>query len=155
MRLVRVFGVALAILIALPAALPAASTAPVEDVFRAFDLFGSWAIDCGAPASAANPHVDVVLQSPGFVTESHDLGPEFAGNRYSVVSAARLSREQMGLDVIFQPGTESEQRQKLILLIRKDTRRTMFNQPEGGEVRVKDGIALAHGIKTPVLKKCG
>ena len=26
---------------------------------------------------------------------------------------------------------------------------------EGGEVRVKDGIALAHGTKTPLLRKCG
>ena len=30
----------------------------------------------------------------------------------------------------------------------------MFNQPEGGAVRVKDGIALARGGKTPVLRKC-
>jgi len=31
----------------------------------------------------------------------------------------------------------------------------MFNQPDGGEVRVKDGVALAHGVRTPVLRKCG
>jgi hypothetical protein len=31
----------------------------------------------------------------------------------------------------------------------------MFNQPEDGEVRVKDGIALAHGTRTPLLRKCG
>ena len=56
--------------------------------------------------------------------------------------------------VIFQPGAQGEERQKLVFLIRNGTRRTMFNQPDGGAVRVKDGIALAHGIKTPVLKKC-
>ena len=59
------------------------------------------------------------------------------------------------MEVLFGPGTENEQKQKLILLVRKGTRRTMFNQPEGGEVRVKDGIALAHGTKTPLLRKCG
>ena len=31
----------------------------------------------------------------------------------------------------------------------------MFNQPEGGAVRVKDGIALPFHVKTPLLKKCG
>ena len=30
----------------------------------------------------------------------------------------------------------------------------MFNQPEGGAVRVKDGIAIGHGVKTPLLRKC-
>ena len=41
-----------------------------------------------------------------------------------------------------------------MFLVRKNTRRTMFNQPDGGDVRVKDGIVLASGGKTPVLKKC-
>jgi hypothetical protein len=29
----------------------------------------------------------------------------------------------------------------------------MFNQTDGGTVRVKDGIALARGSKTPLLRK--
>ena len=58
------------------------------------------------------------------------------------------------MEVIFQPGTETEERQKLVFPVRDGTRRTLFNQPEDGPVRVKDGVALAHGTKTPVLKKC-
>jgi len=30
----------------------------------------------------------------------------------------------------------------------------MFNQTSGGTVRVKDGIALARGTKTPLLRRC-
>jgi hypothetical protein len=71
------------------------------------------------------------------------------------LAAAKLSAERLSIEVIFAPGSENEQRQKLILQIRKQTRRTLFNQPEGGEVRVKDGIALARGTRTPLLKKCG
>jgi len=41
-----------------------------------------------------------------------------------------------------------------VFRVREGTRRTLFNQPDGGAVRVKDGIALAHGSKTPVLNKC-
>jgi hypothetical protein len=60
----------------------------------------------------------------------------------------------LSVEVIFRPGAQNEERQKLVFLIRNGTRRTMFNQPDGGEVRVKDGVALAHRIRTPVLKKC-
>jgi hypothetical protein len=88
------------------------------------------------------------------VSESHDLGPNYTINHYSMVSAERLSAEQLAVAVIFQPGTETEERQNLVFRVREGTRRTLFNQPDGGAVRVKDGIALAHGSKTPVLNKC-
>jgi hypothetical protein len=70
------------------------------------------------------------------------------------VSAERLSADELAVEGIFQPGTETEERERLVFLVRKDTRRTMFNQPEGGPVRVKDGVVLARGSKTPVLNKC-
>jgi hypothetical protein len=60
----------------------------------------------------------------------------------------------VAVNVIFQPGTDAEERQKLIFSVRDKTRRTMFNQTDGGTVRVKDGIALARGSKTPLLRKC-
>lgn len=127
----------------------------IENVFQSFNLMGDWAIDCERPASPANPHVAISAPSPGLVLEEHSLGDEYAVNRYSVLSAAKLSSERLSVEVMFGPGTENEQRQKLVLQVRKGTRRTMFNQPDGGEVRVKDGIALSHGTRTPLLKKCG
>ena len=135
--------------------LPAAASPSVEDLFHAFDLFGDWASDCKQPATPANPYVSIVLPSPGQIMEEHDLGPDFEHNRYSVLSAERISATRLSVAVIFQPGAQGEERQKLTLMIRNGTRRTMFNQAEGGPVRVKDGIALAHHIKTPVLRKCG
>jgi hypothetical protein len=133
----------------------AAADPSVEDVFRSFDLIGDWAMHCKQPASPDNPHVAISSPSPGQVLEEHTLGDEYAINRYSVLSAAKLSSERLSVEVIFGPGTENEQRQKLILRIRKGTRRTMFNQPEDGEVRVKDGIALSRHTRTPLLRKCG
>lgn len=134
---------------------PAAAGPSVEDLFRQFDLLGNWAIDCELPAAQTNPHVRILISSPGTVQEEHDLGGEFAVNRYSILAASRLSPERLSVEVNFKPSDGDVQRQKLILLIRNATRRTMFNQPDGGEVRVKDGVALAHGVKTPVLRKCG
>jgi hypothetical protein len=88
------------------------------------------------------------------VLEDHNLGPDFAVNRYSVLSAEQLSQTSLSVYVIFQPGTEIEERQKLVFAVNNNTRRTMFNQSDGGAVRVKDGVAVARGTKTPLLRKC-
>ncbi len=147
--------IAAVILLAAATAMPAAAkAASAEKLFQQFGLFGAWAADCKQAASAANPHVSITTPSAGLVLEDHDLGPDYAINHYSVLSATRISDVRLSVGVIFQSGGEVEERQKLVFLIRGDTRRTLFNQPDGGAVRVKDGIALAHGIKTPVLKKC-
>ncbi len=147
---------ALVLVLALVTGLPAAAgNGPlVEQVFREFGLFGTWAIDCKGPATATNPHVAIDMPTVGVVIEDHDLGEDYALNRYSVLAAQRISAERLAVDVIFQPGTTDEERQKLEFLVRDGTRRTMFNQPKGGPVRVKDGIAQARGNKTPLLRKC-
>ncbi len=136
------------------AAVTSAAAAPVDLLFQEFGLFGTWAPDCKQPATPANPHVSITIPSPGLVQEEHDLGPNYTVNHYSMLSAERLSADELSVEVIFQPGTETEERQKLVFQVRKGTRRTMFNQPQDGPVRVKDGIVLARGAKTPVLEKC-
>jgi len=133
---------------------PSANAASAEELFQQFGLFGTWATDCGKPATPGNPHVSITTPSAGLVLEDHNLGPDFAVNRYSVLSAEQVSANSLAVDVIFQPGTEVEERQKLVFSVHDNTRRTMFNQPIGGVVRVKDGIALARGSKTPLLRKC-
>ena len=147
---------ALVFLLAFVASLPAAADSgpSVEQAFREFGLFGTWAIDCQGEAAPANPRVTIGMPSAGVVIEDHDLGADYARNRYSVLAARRISAERLAVDVIFQPGTPDEERQKLEFLVRDGTRRTMFNQSEGGPVRVKGGIALARGSKTPLLRKC-
>jgi hypothetical protein len=142
---------ALAASIAMTAAAKAAS---VDELFIAFGLIGDWAADCNQPAAPTNPHVRTAVPSAGLVLEDHDVGSDYAVNRYSMLSAARISATRLSVEVIFQPGAPGEERQKLVFLVRDGTRRTLFNQPEGGAVRVKDGIALAHGTKTPLLRKC-
>jgi hypothetical protein len=126
-----------------------------EVVFREVGMFGTWATDCGRPASPDNPHVDVSAPGAGLVLENNDVGPGYAANRYSILSARRLPKDQLEVSVIFRPGAPGEERQTLIVEVRDGTRRTMFNRVEGGDIRVQRGIVLSRGIKTPVLKKCG
>ncbi len=134
---------------------PHSASAAVQELFKQFGLFGRWAIDCKEPARSDNPHVRISRSDSETVLEDHDLGPDYAVNHYRVLSAERISRARLSVDVLFQPGTESEERQKLIFLVRDGTRRTLFNQPADGRARVKDGVALAGGEKTPLLAKCG
>jgi len=137
------------------AAVPGAAPAtPTNELFQEFGLFGIWAIDCSAPPSPGNPHVSIAALLSGDVLEEHNLGADYAVNHYRYLSAERISADQLSTQVIFQAGSEGEERQTLVFRIRGNTRRTMFNQPESGPVRVKDGIALASGSKTPTLMKC-
>jgi hypothetical protein len=152
MRIVAVLLASLAA--ALPAAAASGEGPSPEQLFLEFDLFGTWASHCGAAASPANPHVQISQPSPGLILEEHHLGPDYTLNRYSVLSAERLSKTRLSVVVLLHPGAEDQERQKLIFVIRGRTRRTMFNQADGGPVRVKDGIALARGSKTPLLHKC-
>ena len=133
------------------AAAPAAST---EELFNQFGLFGTWAVNCKQAASPDNPHVNITTPSPGLILEDHDLGSNNAVNRYSILSAEKLSDNRLAVQVIFQPGKETEERQRLVWAVHDHTLRTLFNQPQDGPVRVKDGVAVAYGIATPLLRKC-
>ena len=128
--------------------------ATTEELFNEFGLFGAWAYNCRSEAAPDNPHVTISMPTAGLVLEDHDLGADYAINRYSVLSARKVAAERLSVEVIFQPGTANEERQNLEFLVRGATRRTLFNQPDGGPVRVKGGIALARGTRTPLLRKC-
>jgi hypothetical protein len=123
-----------------------ADAASAEELFRHFNLFGTWATDCKIPPTPSNPHVSITTPSAGLILEDHNLGSDYAVNRYSVLSAEQVSSTSVAVNVIFQPGTDAEERQKLIFAVRDKT--------DGGPVRVKDGIAVARGSKTPLLRKC-
>lgn len=139
---------------ALPVAAAPEASPPPEQVFEQFGLFGTWAVDCAAPAALGNPHVKISEPAPGVILEEHDLGPANVINRYSVLKAKRLSDTRLSVEVLFHPGKENEERQKLTFQVRDRTRRTVFNQVENGSVRVKNGIALWNGSETPLLHKC-
>ena len=135
---------------------PAATKeAQVETVLKDAGLFGAWAIDCDAPATPANPHVSIMVAEAGGVIERHDLGPDYEVNNYRVIAAKRLSKTRVSVEVLFNPGTEHEEVQRLIFSVENDTRRTLFNQIVGGPVVVKAGVVVGHDAKTPLLRKCG
>ena len=124
------------------------------EVFAHYGLFGEWAVDCAAKASPSNPHVSVKEETGGIV-ETHDLGPDYAANRYRVTEAKGLSPTRVSVDVSFQAADRAAQPQQLVFAVRDDTRRTLFTRVDDGPVRVKNGVVVGYGTKTPRLKKCG
>jgi hypothetical protein len=133
---------------------PAEAAPTTEELLNLFALFGTWAVDCKREAAPDNPHVSVMMQGPGLILEDHDLGGDNAVNRYSILSAEKLSDTRIAVQVIFQPGKEPEERQRLVLAVHDGTRRTLFTQPQDGPVRVSDGVVTAYGVATPLLRKC-
>ncbi len=137
-------------------AAPAATTKPaIAAVLKDFGLFGAWAVKCAAPATPANPHVSIVETGPDTVVERHDLGPEYETNSYHVIAAAPLSKTRVSVDVVFKPGTERQEQQRLIFRVEHDTRRTLYNRIDNGAVVVKDGVVVGRGVHTPLLHRCG
>lgn len=126
----------------------------VVDLLQSYDLFGTFARDCDRAAAPKNPHVRVTAETGGLVIETHDFGLDSSANIYSVREARRVAADRLELKVVFVPGTLSEEFQTLELMVGKGTRRTMFNRVDNGPVRVRHGIAVANGSKTPLLKKC-
>jgi hypothetical protein len=142
------------VLAAAMSAAAAAQPLTTEELFNQFGLFGTWAVDCQRDSAPDNPRVSITMLSPGVILEDHNLGTNSSVNRYSVMSAEKLSDTRLAVQVIFQPGQETEERQRLVWAVRDRTRRTLFTQPQDGPVRVKDGVAVAYGVATPLLKKC-
>jgi hypothetical protein len=149
MRVVCFLAVAF---LAIPAA--AQEKASVADLFKQYGLVGEWAVDCKAHATPANPHVEVTEDEKGAIIERHDLGGDYRVNTYRMLAAKRVSATEVSVQALFDPDTEGEQKQDLTFAVRDKTRRTVFTQVEGGAVRVKNGIAVGYGMKTPRLRKC-
>ena len=126
----------------------------VADLFKQYGLIGEWAVDCKADASPANPHVEVAEDEKGTIVERHDLGRDYRVNAYRILTAKRVSPTEVSVQALFDAGTEDEQKQNLTFSVRDNTRRTLFTQVEGGPVRVKNGVAVGFGMKTPKLRKC-
>jgi hypothetical protein len=126
----------------------------LSGLFKIYDLFGEWAVDCKAQASPENPHVVVNEPEPGRVIERHDLGQRYGTNTYRMLNAHRVSATRIGIEAVFQPGSEAEQTQEIVLSVRDGARRTMFTRVQGGAVRVKDGAVVGYDVRTPTLRKC-
>ena len=130
-----------------PAAVQAQQTA---GILNAFGLFGSWAIQCGAPPSPANVVQTVSWTGGEPVEYSETIGPGAAANRYRIISARMPDATTLLLQVLLN-GRDTEN--LTITKYGNDAIRTMTNQTWNGFL-VQNGVIVATGRPTPWLRKC-
>ncbi len=119
-------------------------------ILNAFGLFGSWAVECGAPPSPGN-----VVQTVGWtgrepVESSETIGTGAAANRYRVISARMPDATTLVMQVLLN-GRFTEN--LTIAKYGNDAIRTMTNQTWDGFL-VQNGVVLASGRPTPWLRRC-
>jgi hypothetical protein len=137
-----------------PMMLVCAAAAPAQagadsDVLTKFGLIGSWAIDCRAPPSMANPFQTFVPSNEGQPTRQLITGnPDY--DRIEPISDAiliapdrlRLSFPQNGITVT-------------IVLVKNQGRvRPLESTTSTGETVVSGGVVQRNGQETSWLEKC-
>jgi len=129
-----------------------AAAGSVSDTLREFGLFGTWAVDCDAPPSPDDNHAVFSEVPPAGAQELIYFSPQYKPNTYAINSAERVgsTTDQISLGVTFG----DDMHQELILLVRNDTIRTMWNIAGDGSVRVKDGTITSNGGVTHSLTRC-
>lgn len=130
-----------------PASAQAQQTA---GILNAFGLFGSWAVQCGAPPSPANVVQTVTWTGREPVEYSETIGPGAADNRYRVISAQMPNATTLSLQVLLN-GRYTEN--LTIAKYGNDAIRTMTNQTWNGFL-VQNGVIATTGRPTPRLHKC-
>ena len=129
------------------AAAPAQQTA---GTLNAFGLFGSWAIQCGAPPSPANVVQTVAWTGREPVEYSATIGSPAPATHYRVISAQMPNATTLVMEVLLN-GRYTEN-----LTIAKSGNaaiRTIWNRSARGFL-VQNGVVVASGRPTPWLYKC-
>jgi hypothetical protein len=119
-------------------------------ILNAFGLFGSWAVECGAPPSPANVVQTVTWTGREPVEYRETIGPGAAANRYRVISARMPDASTLVMQVLLN-GRFTEN--LTITKYGSSAIRTMTNQTWDGFL-VENGVIRTTGRPTPWLRKC-
>jgi ATP-dependent protease ClpP protease subunit len=135
---------------AAPGSAPRAAAAASDDHagVPGFGLYGSWAVDCRAPASPANSILSLTPIASGGVAYHLSMGgspPDFE----TPVRDLRVTDREIAFSV-----PVSGKVQHVVLSKSGDRLRSMQSHSDDGRVVVKDGINLASGKETPSLERC-
>ncbi len=132
---------------------PAAAGANTNrDVLEQFGFFGTWTIDCGAPASLENVVRIAAVSPTGDAVFTENLGPGSDPNVYVILRARRIGDGEISLRIKLNGVSEQE-----IVMRRADSgMRTVSNRDlRSRRILVKDSRVRGSGTATPWLKRCG
>jgi hypothetical protein len=136
----------------LTAAPGVADESPVPGTLQKFGVLGTWAIDCGQPASPENEYSIYAVSPSGEATLAYARGAPYRDIVYQVRTAAPMGDARLALRVLGLPGRFSVD---LVLVKEGDTIRVWSSHTPDGRMLVMDGVITGNGKQSPRFKRCG
>lgn len=130
------------------AAAPAAEQNAVEAA-TAWGLLGTWALDCGKPASRPNPYLGYFRHGRNLV-HRRDFGD--VRDEHTVTSARIL--EDGALEIVVDLAVFGQVRTIVFRKEGEGKKRAVLNRDDAGNYSIKDGKFVANGQPSPVQTRC-
>lgn len=121
----------------------------VENAFREFGLLGTWAADCGKPASRANLHSVYAVWTGGNVTLTYDQGPGLP-TRYRILNARPRGDGRL---FYLEENMRDQRRLEIVIQSEGSRIRVWSSRRTTGEVLVTDG-KFGDGVASPWQSRC-
>jgi hypothetical protein len=153
----QALGLAAVLAVLTPVIGAAQTSAPaprsVQAALAGFGMIGTWAADCGLPASVSNQRAtfDAPPESDG--TLVYDFGPDSNARTYVIHSVEQPSETSLLLhEELPETGDVTD-----VLVVKSDAkiRNMSVRQPKDGTVFVKDGVITKTGRETQWWELCG
>jgi hypothetical protein len=146
----RAWGIAVALLLALPISAQAQS---VQDVFRSFGLIGVWASACNQPPDieSGNPQAIYARSSSDAVMLTYDYGARHRAAVYTIVSAQPAARDQVSY---VEERLHDKARLTVTVLKARDQISVVSAVGPDGRAFVENGRIVATGQPTPQQVRC-
>lgn len=124
----------------------------VADTVRAFDLIGSWSLDCARPAGRDNGYLNYEIRDPGIAMHVRHFGN--ADDEHEVLDARPVEGGGLELTVRFQFENGAQTR-KWVLIKQGNRIRAISNvSVDNGSYSIRDGRFLHNGAESPWQNRC-
>ena len=146
----RIWGLAGALLLALPMSAQARS---VEQVFKNFGLIGVWAGACNAPADvdSGNAHAIYAVSSTADVMLTYDYGVKHSPAVYTIVSAKPMGRDRVSY---VEERVQDKARVTVTVMKARDKLSVVSSVGADGKAFVQNGKVVATGMPSPQQVRC-
>jgi hypothetical protein len=123
----------------------------IRETLETFGFFGTWAMQCGEPASPENNVRSASIAPTGDPIFTDTLSPHGEPNVYVILSARRAGDDTLVLRIKLNGRMEQE-----LAMRRAENRiRTFGNRdPRSGAAVVRNGVVKSTGRATPWLTRC-
>jgi len=121
------------------------------DTLTRWGLIGTWALDCGQPASGSNGYLSYVRHPGGRVTHERDFGDRRDSNEVQRAQTGRGGALEL---VVHFAGLGHSRRYTLVMGLDGRIKAIANSRVDGSEVTIRDGRFTANGQEAPWQVRC-